>query len=156
MEAKFFNRLDVILQSRSRQAVEVDVDITNHTEACIEWTGFITKSGYGDLHLQLPNGKKIHTTAHRGAYMMAYKVTQIPSVNEKGEKLEVGHLCHNKKCLNSTHLILESMSINRERKMCFNSKMCIGHTPVCILKVRIREFSPQIYTRKIVPTCRLV
>ena len=42
----------------------VDVDISN---TFTEWTGHTTKDVYRDVCLTLPNGEKIHTTAHQAA-----------------------------------------------------------------------------------------
>ena len=64
MEERFFRYLEILITSRSRQVDGVHIDLPNNP--CIEWTGLLTKSGYGDLHFKFPSGRKLHTTAHKG------------------------------------------------------------------------------------------
>ena len=49
--------------------------------------------------------------------------------------LEVSHLCNNKPCVNFHHLNLEPHKINLERRHCFMTNVCLGHSgyPNCIL-----------------------
>lgn len=129
------------------------------SSSCIEWTGTLNRSGYADLYLTSPNGRKMHTYAHRGVYMLQHKVLEIPRVNENGAKLEISHLCNTKICLNPTHLILETSNINRERKMCHKSGVCIGHMPLCIFMVCnliFRKLDLIIYSIQIIETTNLM
>lgn len=144
MEAFFFNKLEIILSSRSRPMARVEgvhasssSRLTN-VDSCIEWTGSVNKSGYADIYLRLPNQKKkFHTYAHRGVYMLEHRLIEIPRIDNNGSKLEVSHLCNNKICLKLQHLNLETSALNRERKMCHRSGMCIGHNPTCIFNVMV-------------------
>ncbi len=58
---------------------------------CWEWTGFVTRSGYGQMTL---NGRRL--SAHRAAYLLL--------VGPVVEGLDVDHLCRNRKCVNPDHL----------------------------------------------------
>lgn len=125
MDDFFWEHLEALIGSRSRKvegSVGVDLD-------CIDWTGALSKKGYGFIHLILPNKTKVHTTVHRAAYMLAKKIINIP------DQMEISHLCHRPSCINAGHLILESKITNSERKMCHKSGMCLGHWPTCMLEV---------------------
>lgn len=58
---------------------------------CWEWTAYTNHDGYGEFQL---NGKK------ERAHCLSYE-------NAKGkipDKLEIDHLCRNRKCVNADHL----------------------------------------------------
>lgn len=128
----FFEKLEVIVSSRS---MVVDNGRYIAGSACIRWLGSISKNGYGFVHLELPDKTKIHTTAHRAAFMLKNKLDKIPKIDHLGNILQVSHLCHNPACVNAEHLSLEPQQVNQERKMCFKSGCCLGHNPACLLQV---------------------
>ena len=137
MVDNFFGNLQARLHARSHtvEGVEVVVD-PDQWPACVKWTGAVSKSGYGTIHLTPPCGRKIHTTAHRAAYMLSNKLVQIPHFDSRGRRLEISHLCHEKLCINIKHLTLEISKLYREREICCTNRVCLGHKPECIFEVR--------------------
>lgn len=128
MVEEFFSKLDKLITSKSRPMAQ----------GCIEWTGKLTKSGYGSVQLTLPGASqhnRLHTTAHRAAYMLKNKVLHLTKINEQGKTLEISHLCHCPYCVNPEHLTLETHATNVERRMCKNGRICIGHMPECMVEV---------------------
>ena len=53
---------------------------------------------------------------------------------------DVSHICHNHKCIEANHLILEPHAVNARRKMCVAGQQCIGHGayPPCRLEFRLQ------------------
>ncbi len=55
-----------------------------------------------------------------------------PLPNNK--KMQVSHLCHNRRCFNPKHLFVESVANNNLRKKCLKAKSCICHLlPKCLI-----------------------
>jgi hypothetical protein len=50
------------------------------------------------------------------------------------EQREYSHLCHNNCCFNAAHVALETKVANQARNVCQRARVCIGHTPRCILE----------------------
>ena len=71
----------------------------------------------------------ITTTAHRASLAAHTKNINIVSSSEQ----QCSHLCHNKKCVNPIHLIMESPANNDLRKCCNREQTCICNQTVrCI------------------------
>ena len=53
---------------------------------------------------------------------------------------DVSHICHNHRCLEANHLVLEPHAVNARRKMCVTGQQCIGHGdyPPCRLEFRLQ------------------
>ncbi|KAF2865217.1 hypothetical protein BDV95DRAFT_612813 [Massariosphaeria phaeospora] len=51
----------------------------------------------------------------------------------KNEDREVSHLCGRKHCQESSHLQLESHTVNNSRTACHQNDHCSGHTPPCVV-----------------------
>lgn len=69
---------------------------------CILWMGSVNHNGYGNF--RAPIVKSGVSKAHRVAYWL-WRGPFDP-------KLEVGHLCRNRLCVNPYHLELETKAIN--------------------------------------------
>lgn len=72
-------------------------------DECWEWTGSKVNNTYGHIKV---SGKMV--MAHRVSYEIAYGV--IPS------GLQIDHICHNKSCVNPSHLRLATMAQNARNK----------------------------------------
>ena len=102
---------------------------------CRLWTGgthYCRRTRYGIVRAKLPGWKVSKPTGvHLLAYFISTKTCDIP----KG--LNVSHLCHNSLCINTLHLSLEPVAINRMRQTCLGTipRHCTGHLvyPDCIL-----------------------
>ena len=62
---------------------------------------------------------------------------------------EASHLCHNKTCVLSEHIVFEPPSINTDRKRCARRKVCMGHGPNhpdCLVhyKMKKQPVSPKL------------
>lgn len=68
------------------------------TDGCWNWTGCKTKSGYGQIWRGFSDKARTMQVAHRFAWELL--VGNIP------DKLELDHLCKNRKCVNPKHLEL--------------------------------------------------
>lgn len=69
---------------------------------CWEWKACLTKAGYGQIRI---DGKTLYT--HRVTYQH-YKGILVP-------RLELDHLCRNRKCCNPEHLEQVTRKINQHR-----------------------------------------
>jgi Zinc-binding loop region of homing endonuclease len=123
----FFHGLHVILEKKSIQNTD--------GKGCIHWTGAVDSSGYGKKRLVWPDGKISYVGAHRLAYMVKYHLTYatIPKKGVGVEILNVSHLCHNRLCINTDHLTLETHSVNQSREHCKMQGQCTKlHMPHCL------------------------
>lgn len=62
------------------------------------------------------------------------------------KKMEASHLCHNSRCINPQHLLLEHRDVNKSRQGCVGTVICSGcehsrlvcqHVPSCIKRLTI-------------------
>ena len=95
---------------------------------CRLWQKAVSANKYGVT--KSPFDKKKTDYVHRIAYMASHGVTFL-----RENKFDVSHLCHNKLCVEPSHLTYEPHSQNQERIHCFHQKICSkGHKPFCIIK----------------------
>lgn len=99
--------------------------------SCVLWTGNVSYSGYGLQSVKWPvEGRKLEK-AHRVALMVERCLTRSQFRDVEGE---VSHLCHNKLCVNTAHLVIEQHCINQERIHCFLLGRCTeAHSPLCLM-----------------------
>lgn len=64
----------------------------NVATGCIEWTGALTRAGYGQIRVS--SGKRV------GAHRVAYGLAKGPIP----DGLELDHLCRVRHCINANHL----------------------------------------------------
>jgi len=90
----------------------------NKETGCWEWTGHITKKGYGLFHIIL-NGKPTKIGSHVAAY-------EISTGKLVDNKMEICHKCDIRNCIKYNHLktgthqdnINDMMNRNRHAKLC--------------------------------------
>lgn len=104
---------------------------------CFIWTGSCTPNGkYGVINCRFPGaiGWKL-LYVHRLAYMIQHRAAQLAAV-------DVSHLCHNTKCINVAHLVLEPHGFNNSRQTCVSKGECIGHIapfPPCLVHLKMPD-----------------
>lgn len=92
---------------RGRRHKDLDAHILSMTErvgSCLMWQGAITNNGYGVLHTEI-DGQRYHY-AHRVSYRVF--TGEIP------EGMQIDHMCHNRACVEPTHLRLATNAQNHE------------------------------------------
>jgi len=99
---------------------------------CLQWGGEISSWGYGVFRFTFAK-KRYKVKVHRFLYFLSsFKSSNFDPI------MQVSHICHNKLCVNLSHLSLEDAGVNNQRKICFNSipQGCIGHGNAkdCIFK----------------------
>lgn len=92
---------------------------THFTPFCHIWRGAVNKDGYGIYRPSL-RGKQLKVTVHRFIYY-------IHNMDRFDKQLHISHLCHNKQCVNISHLSMEPQSVNNSRKTCVAEGQCTGH-----------------------------
>ena len=106
---------------------------------CIECRG-TNQSGYVRIEMTV-NKHRHRLGAHQIVLMHFLRVTCLPGREYNNT---VSHLCHNKKCVNVKHLMLERQGVNNTRIACNRARHCYGHylvgygkLPNCIFIQRI-------------------
>lgn len=106
---------------------------------CLIWTGCVSRQGYGQFRYKDPRSTEHKTrTAHRVALMVKLKNFDISAQSQ------ASHLCNNRLCINTEHIVLESGSTNCQRRTCFRMSKCNGHddssgcpAPECLVDLNI-------------------
>ncbi|KAI8494528.1 hypothetical protein Bbelb_277540 [Branchiostoma belcheri] len=83
---------------------------------CVLWTGYVERDGYGTTKVKSHfDGRRFTLTVHR---------------------MHVSHICHQKLCLNVSHLSYEPPAVNLQRTSCVREGRCTGHGTYkeCILR----------------------
>jgi hypothetical protein len=78
--------------------IDSDHDWSGWKGDCFEWTGFKTKSGYGQFRLKVSEGKWLTIKSHRVAFMFA-------NGRWPDYRLLIRHKCGNRACCNPLHLV---------------------------------------------------
>ena len=103
---------------------------------CKKWIGQRDGLGYGRMWIRWPDNRRTIERVHRVAFMVRYRWLrdEFPRGYIQGSILEVSHLCHQKLCINTLHMVIETHSINQSRNHCRAQGQCSNdHLPRCIL-----------------------
>lgn len=99
-------------------------------EKCWEWTGTLNPGGYGSI---------MYKSHSQGIHRHVYAILNGPIP----ERMEIDHLCRNRKCCNPNHLELVTKSKNLQRGKHSNQHKNKTHC------VNNHEFTPEnTYMRK--------
>ena len=103
---------------------------------CRIWNGQRDSHGYGVYQVYF-RGKWVKLQVHRIAYYLADPSRSLH------RSIHVSHLCHNKLCINVSHLSYESQKMNNQRQICRAEGQCTGHRgkPKCKLSLVIMQFA---------------
>jgi hypothetical protein len=104
------------------------VDKTSHPDGCWIWLGSFNTYGYGQMMIgSRLDGSRTLAVTHR----LAYQVTK----GAIDSKLEIDHLCRNRKCCNPDHLEAVPHSVNVNRAVAGSDYLCInGHPKTYVTK----------------------
>ena len=126
MSEVFFK--SVLTESEVIQCRQVLLRHSCPSHFCRLWLGSKDRDGYGIVRFWF-RGTRLKVKTHRLAF---YLENNFPTM--KG--MHVSHICHTKDCIAVSHLSLETVAINNERKICVNNGECTGHYGYkrCILR----------------------
>ena len=99
--------------------------IIHENGECIIWRDCVNAQGYGQFRYKdpvaSPTAEHKTRTAHRVALMAKLKNFSISAW------YHASHLCNNKLCVNTDHLVFETSHNNCLRRTCFRVGKCNGH-----------------------------
>lgn len=114
-------------------AIEIEINYENewnrlikksivNKNGCRLWTGCISQTNnYGKTRL-----RNEHYTVHRLSYLISRKLTQIPEIDENGNKLIVRHLCNVRLCFEPNHIELGTFFQNNKEDKIKDGTFLIG------------------------------
>ena len=114
---------------------------------CILWSGSSDRHGYGRKTVTwCTTGKHKVELAHRVAYMLHKKVTDLYRTNDAGDLMDVSHLCHEKLCINPDHLVFERhvmlvLDLEAARRSILHLAFCDRMIAFCCYTVSVIFFS---------------
>jgi hypothetical protein len=85
----------------------------NKEDNCWEWQGYLMESGYGNV-----------TIASRT--LLAHRVSYVLTHGSIPPHLVIDHICHNRTCVNPSHLRAVTQKQNVENRGCLNSNNVTG------------------------------
>ena len=110
---------------RQQELTKLLNECDRQENGCILW---LKGSGiYGRKSIRYPNsGASTREYVHRLSYKLSNHVFELP------KNVEVSHLCHTHRCVQPSHLTLESHETNQERIHCVQQHFCTNsHFPPC-------------------------
>jgi len=105
---------------------------------CLVWTGCTTNGNrphYDRIWVKMPSDETGRSyLAHRVAVMCHLRFAL-------GRNDLVSHLCGHSLCVNASHLTIEPLSTNIDRRTCYQFKKCNGHGPApdCLFGKNIQK-----------------
>ena len=87
--------------------------------------------GYGrvDLTLNMKEGPTVRKSFYAHVLSYSLKDRSFNWDNKRKNRLDVSHLCGEKRCVRQDHLVLETRIVNNARKNCHKRRHCFGHGP---------------------------
>ena len=96
------------------------VHTDNNETGCHLWVGSRDRYGYGIFRMTFRD-RRLGLPAHRVAYFIYRDFRRLHRA------YHVSHLCHNKLCVNVSHMSLETQKVNKNREGCLLQGSCNGH-----------------------------
>jgi len=120
---------------------------------CMIWKGGKKEGGKEGASFQ--NGYAVITMGHGQsriyAHVLAHYINTAELPQAASPKLDVSHLCHNKKCFNPTHLTRESVEANCSRDHCLCS-VKVGDRLINLCRHQPPCLAPGLATQGFLPT----
>lgn len=107
------------------------------SSGCILWTGFINKTGYGELKI-----RQKHHLAHR----LSWSISQGPIP----DGMFVCHKCDVRRCVNPDHLFLGTADDNTQDMMRKGRQRLVGAPPVKLDAVRARTIRESTESHRVI------
>jgi hypothetical protein len=94
-------------------------------DGCIVWTKSVNESKYGRLCVGIKDAdnkvSNVQIYAHRFSWALNRGIENLPpGIGRlgKGDRLEINHICHNRRCVNADHMevIMHSENNSSEKK----------------------------------------
>ena len=121
-----------------KKFVQDRCDNSDQSDSCWIWTKGVNE-GCGALtytfhviNMGVTCGIKKYTKAHRLIYACYYNNLNL--LHPENKHVNCSHRCHNRRCCNPSHLVLETSAQNGSRSTChhFRSNDTCQHNPPCI------------------------
>ncbi len=135
----YYKALCIFQANVDQWFLEMSDKISKNSEmkpsGCREWLKGPYTNTYGKITGRMPLEKCKKTLyVHRIAYLVKERLVALP------EGTEISHLCHNRRCVEPSHLRAEEHITNVERQHCKKQNSCTkNHTPHCIIQVYIMK-----------------
>ena len=95
-------------------------------KGCLEFNGTKQQNNvYRFLKVNIKDVDGRPLTGSVRVHRLSYVLHAGPIDNDV--RVHVSHLCHNKACIDHTHLSLEPAATNAQRQLCVDGKHCLGH-----------------------------
>lgn len=94
--------------------------VSRREGTCLLWGRSTNQDGYGIKRLKY-EGQWKNFLIHRLAYAIGHNVILTNT-------MFLSHLCHNTRCMELSHLVLEPLEVNNsQRKTCSSRRECTGN-----------------------------
>lgn len=102
-------------------------------EGCNIWRNSVNTSGYPQMKLGLEIASVTGGHWPQNPACIMYSIKQ-DYVLLRHTNIRLSHLCHNRKCLKQSHVVMEPLATNVQRNFCAQNRACTSHPgqPDCI------------------------